>query len=129
MQKRGIAVAAGLLSTGLAASTVFAHDAIVLANGGRQGMLVRTDSPSSPNSVYATLFDGLEDDESMLSIGTAHGLVRFYGLTQRRLYAIDQIDGKVTAVGPRFASTLFATYRVPDLEIDPVSGVGFILGP
>jgi hypothetical protein len=129
MLKRGIAIAAGLLSTGFAASDALAQDAIVLADGGRQGMLVRTDSPSAPSTVYATMFKGLEDDESILSIGTAQGLVGFYGLTEKRLYAIDQTNGQVTAVGPRFASTSFATYRVPDLEIDPVSGVGFILGP
>jgi len=129
MLKRTTAIAAGLLSTGLAASAAYAQEAILLENGQPQGVLVRTDSPSTPNVGYAMEIKGLEDDERLLSIGTALGLGHLYGITQKRLYEIDQNTGQATAVGPRFKSAAIPGYYVPDLEIDPVSGVGFVLGP
>lgn len=114
---------------GAAAASAVAQEVVLLEGGGTSSILVRTDSAHLPgNGVSAIPVQGLEADESMLSIGGVGPAGHLYGVTQKRLYELDANTGQATAVGPRFQTLAFTTYQLPDLEIDPVSGRGLVLG-
>ena len=133
MRPRNTATLAVFGAIALAATGAAADDTvIVLEDGGGPGILWRTDSQAAPNALYVIPLGGFEQDEHVLAIDTLAGFGHLYGLTEKRLYRINPVDGQATAVGPRFAKAPFPVilepYRSPDLEFDPASGLGLVVG-
>src|SRR5262245_43901955 len=124
MRPRNVARVAVFGAVGLTATGAGAEELIVLEGN---NLLVRTDSKETPGVVYGELIKGLEEDETVWAIDTLGDLGHLYGLTQRRLYRIDQHTGQATAVGPRFANTPLLTPFTPDLEFIPSTGVGLVV--